>query len=164
MVQDGSSMRSSYPESCIHGLSPDVLSKKRPQFGHINSVGAPRPAKSITMKSCMRPYPTSSASTTFRRPDPACKIEFRMILSWSCTLPPSTTLPWAHRLIDIWVITYGTIHRPSIHEPERLQVQSEQKEEALCCIETEEFMLHMFYHPSRYHPHFFTSRCIIPEW
>jgi hypothetical protein len=58
MVQDGSSMRSSYPESCIHGMSPDVVSIKRPQFGHENSIGAPWPAKSITTKSCMRPYPT----------------------------------------------------------------------------------------------------------
>jgi hypothetical protein len=70
--------------------------------------------------------------------------------------------PSNHPRTDIWAIMHGIIHHPSIHEPERLQVQSGQKEEALCCIETEEFMLHMFYQTSPYHPHFFTSRCIIP--
>src|SRR3954468_8321788 len=44
---------------------------------------------------------------------------------------------------------------------ERLQVQSRQKEEALRRIETQELMLYMVNQPSRYHPHVFTSGCII---
>src|SRR3954467_3214848 len=44
---------------------------------------------------------------------------------------------------------------------QRLQVQSRHKEEALRRIETQELMLYMVNQPSRYHPHVFTSGCII---
>src|SRR3954467_11567757 len=39
------------------------------------------------------PVTNSRASRTFRRQDPALKIEFRAILCLRYTLPPSTTLP-----------------------------------------------------------------------
>src|SRR3954464_12509350 len=41
VVQDGTSVRSTYLESCIHGLSRDVVSIKRQQVFHKNSIGAP---------------------------------------------------------------------------------------------------------------------------
>ena len=90
MVQDGSSMRSSYPESCIHGLSPDVVSVEQPQFGHTNSVGAPLPAKSITTKSCIRPYPTRPLRQHFGGQIRLVKLSFIWFYLWHvlCHPPP----------------------------------------------------------------------------
>ena len=85
MVQGGSSARSTYPESGFHGRPPDVLSLIGPQFGHTNSIWAPSSAKLITTKRGTHPSPSSSASTTFRGPDPGWKTEFWMILCLTCT-------------------------------------------------------------------------------
>ena len=160
MVQDGSSARSIHPERWIHGSSPDVVSTRGPQFGHTNSIWAPSPAKTITTKHRTRPSPSSLASTTFRGP---ARLE-NWVSDYFIFDVYSTTLLWAHPRTDIWTITYRAMHRPSNVKTERLQVQSGQKEEALCCIETQEFMLYMVYRPPRYHPHFFTSKCIILKW
>ena len=53
-------------------------------------------------------------SRTFRRQDPAFKIEFWTILCLLYTLPPSTSLPLAHLRNYIWTITYRTMHHPLI--------------------------------------------------
>src|SRR3954462_11130050 len=92
VVKDGSSVRSTYLESCIHGLSRDVVSINRQQFCHKLHW------TSMTRKYCHNqifyaPVIDSRASTTFRRQDPAWKIEFRTILCLRYTLPPCTTLP-----------------------------------------------------------------------
>src|SRR4051812_40158573 len=39
VVQNGSSVRSTYLESCIHGLSRDVVSINRQKFCQKNSIG-----------------------------------------------------------------------------------------------------------------------------
>ena len=67
----------------------------------------------MTCQKSYVPITHSPASTTFRRQDPACKLEFQTILGLRYTLPPSTTLPWAHLWTDIWPITFRTMHHPS---------------------------------------------------
>src|SRR5215216_140530 len=54
------------------------------------------------------------ASRTFRRQDPACKIEFWTILCLMYILPPSTTILFAHLQNYIRTITYRMTHHPSI--------------------------------------------------
>ena len=73
----------------------------------------------------------------------------------------STTHLRAHPRTDIWTITYRAMHHPFIFKPEKLDVHSGQKEEALRCNETQEFILYTVYRPPCYYPHFFSSRCII---
>ena len=114
MVQDGSSVRSTYLESCIHGLSRGCCIHKPatilPQKLHWSSMTR----QNNHNQKLYAPVTHSRGSSTFRTQDPACKIEFRTILCLKYTLPPSTTLPGAHIQTDIWTIAYRTMHHPSI--------------------------------------------------
>ena len=60
------------------------------------------------------PVTHSRYSTTLKRQDLACRIEFRRISCLKYTLPPSITLLWAHLWNYIWTITYRAMHHPFV--------------------------------------------------